>query len=385
MTQPLLTYGLSPEGLKNILEVDNGLACNCVCPKCKDPLVAKNKESNKKAPHFAHSADNDCVGAYETALHILAKEVLAETRKIRVPDFFYENDSNIIDSFFEEGRIVQFEKISIEEKISEANFNAVVIADAVGYVSDRKVIIEFAVTHFIDSEKHKKLEGLNIPCIEINLKNQTLDRKALQEFMLDVSNEISWIINPKLKEKALICFEQRRIKKQKEQEERDKAERLEKEIAKQRNIELLFLSQEKYEKYRQETENRFLKIVNGIVRKCPIVKREIGLLKSTRFYQHSVLKAIIDGEYWNGKIYGRFSKKFFFRNEEKIIFPFGAKRHEMGDAEVREAKFLYSGLMTISEIIENSVACSFCKFYADTIIINKDSHIVCQYSKQIDC
>lgn len=45
-TKKLLTYALNAENqIKNINEVPNGLECNCICPGCKEPLIAKNWNS----------------------------------------------------------------------------------------------------------------------------------------------------------------------------------------------------------------------------------------------------------------------------------------------------------------------------------------------------
>lgn len=69
-----LTYALNSDGrLVHIDEVVNGQECHCICPACKEPLVAKNG-GGVRIHHFAHQSGTDCAHAYETMLHLLAKE-----------------------------------------------------------------------------------------------------------------------------------------------------------------------------------------------------------------------------------------------------------------------------------------------------------------------
>lgn len=85
MNKNLLTYALdSSNKLKHIDAVENGMACGCVCPCCKEKLMAKNG-GTKRMHHFAHASGVDCEGAYETMLHLLAKE--------RIQDAFMKNDT----------------------------------------------------------------------------------------------------------------------------------------------------------------------------------------------------------------------------------------------------------------------------------------------------
>ena len=85
MHKNLLTYALdSSNKLKHVDAVENGMACGCVCPCCKEKLMAKNG-GTKRMHHFAHASGVDCEGAYETMLHLLAKE--------RIQDAFMKYDT----------------------------------------------------------------------------------------------------------------------------------------------------------------------------------------------------------------------------------------------------------------------------------------------------
>ena len=176
MNERLLTYGLFDGELKHISDVANGLACNCKCAKCFEPLVAKNNVTNRKASHFAHSS-----GAYETTLHKLAKEFFFKSKKIRTPDFR-------IGDFFKKGKDVIFEEVLIEDTLYN-QVNEKIVADSIGIKDSKKVIIEFANTHFIDEEKTSKLIKLKMPCIEVNLSSQNLDRDEIEKFFSSDSSD----------------------------------------------------------------------------------------------------------------------------------------------------------------------------------------------------
>ncbi len=69
-----LTYAKNADGkLVHVDEVENGDNCGCLCPACNEPLVAKNK-GKIKMHHFAHKSGTECNFAYESMLHLLAKE-----------------------------------------------------------------------------------------------------------------------------------------------------------------------------------------------------------------------------------------------------------------------------------------------------------------------
>jgi len=77
----------NPFGLQNgqiimIEDIDkahNGLRCNCVCPACKEPFVARMGNVNQH--HFAHSGKGcDEINAYMTGLYMLLTEYLTSNK-----------------------------------------------------------------------------------------------------------------------------------------------------------------------------------------------------------------------------------------------------------------------------------------------------------------
>jgi hypothetical protein len=373
MTEPLLTYGLSPDGLKSILDVSNGLACGCVCPKCSVPLVARNNPSNRKVPHFAHSSDNNCIGAYETALHMLAKEVLLESKKIRTPNFHHDYNNQNWESRFRDGEKIKFESVAIEYGISNNGVDQI-IADAVGFINSKKLIIEFAKTHFVDEEKTGKLFRLRLPCIEIDLSNQVLDKKAIKKFLLSESQDIYWISNLRLDEAY-----------KKEQEHQtvllDKQKHINSLSSREKSSEIGIISQQNYERYKQEGKYKFFSLIKGVAHKCPIITEGLNALKSTRFYQHSILKRIVNGEYWNGIIYGNFGRDcyIYLQKDKVIIFPNDSIRDSWSEAEERSAKFFYAGLMEISNVIVDEGECNHCPYQADWLAFENRELSVCSH------
>src|SRR5690349_237693 len=63
-------------------DVESGLACGCICPGCEAPLIAK--KGDKVVWHFAHEGAA-CDNGAETAIHRMAKQILAEERTVALP------------------------------------------------------------------------------------------------------------------------------------------------------------------------------------------------------------------------------------------------------------------------------------------------------------
>lgn len=154
-----LTYALNKEGdLVHIDSVANGKACECFCPHCNSELCAKNGGTGEKMiHHFAHVSGADCVGAVESAMHIMAKNVMKEMLCIQLPD---RCDGT-------KGDLLKLDRVEIEFYDKETRLRP----DCIGYYGNKVIWIEFKRTHEVDKKKKGKIISANIDCVEIDLRD----------------------------------------------------------------------------------------------------------------------------------------------------------------------------------------------------------------------
>lgn len=208
-----LTYALNAVGnLVHIDTVPNGDACGCFCPECKEPLIARNG-GTKKQPHFAHKPDSTCQGAYETTLHLLAKEIINEEKRMVLPEyrrdmeFYNESDKDFYTDDYLGVMYIPF-PIKLNEQ-HEVCFDAIEIEgrndykylqpDCVGIISgsNKRLLIEICVTHPVDDTKKGNIKHLGLDCIEIRIpRNYSMDKEKLKDLIIYETNCKTWISNP---------------------------------------------------------------------------------------------------------------------------------------------------------------------------------------------
>lgn len=179
-----LTYALNGIGvLAYIDDVANGAACNCYCPHCKAPLVAKNGVPNSsRQHHFAHANGQGCSEAYESSIHIMAKEVLQDTRYIRLPR---NKDMNL-----------PFGLVSLRHVEAEKYDHRYGIKPDVEGIMDNgeRLLIEFNYSHKVDAKKRKVIVENRLKCVEIDLKYQAINKDTLREFLVNSDERRRWIV-----------------------------------------------------------------------------------------------------------------------------------------------------------------------------------------------
>ncbi|HXD92435.1 MAG TPA: hypothetical protein VNX01_04440 [Bacteroidia bacterium] len=222
--------------LKTIYEVQSGSNCGCIC-SCGKDLIAKNKGKSidkpllpkQKNAFFAHKGD--CEYSGETTMHLLAKEALKKSKKLRIYSLV-EKESELITKF----EIIEFDTVEIEKNYPNEN---VIRPDAILKKTDKNkkekvLFVEFYVTHIIDKEKTEKIKRIAESAIEIDLNfigfNPIKDDKPnlaeMQAFLESYPERNSkWICNIKrddLIERKIASQEQKVIEASKAWEEKSK-------------------------------------------------------------------------------------------------------------------------------------------------------------------
>lgn len=186
-----LLFGERPDGsIAHISEVPPGLACNCRCPACGTPLVARRGE--QLGHHFGHhgtTGESPCAGGPETALHRFAKELLATKLALILPPLRRDGEQRARYA----GGLYRFDAAVLERRLGA------IIPDVIVRRADRELIVEFCVTHACDATKIAKIMSLGTAAIEIHLSGLAPNaaRAELEAAILERASR-RWLHNPKL-------------------------------------------------------------------------------------------------------------------------------------------------------------------------------------------
>jgi len=168
--------------LVDIKDVERGLACQCTCFECGETVIARKGEI--KEHHFAHASNKEsCTINPESVLHKYAKEVILESMGLMLPAL--PNSDN-------EAAWWTFEKLLPEFSLG------LIRPDLVGYFDGEPILIEIAVTHFIDAEKFNRIEVFKSKCIEIDLSslvksNISIPSPEAKKEILENLNNRKWV------------------------------------------------------------------------------------------------------------------------------------------------------------------------------------------------
>lgn len=359
-----LTYALKNNSLVHISEVDSGLKCNCYCPSCHGELIARKGESRIK--HFAHYYKSNCSGGLETAIHLAAKEIINNQKRIKLPALMYfDEEYSMEDIELISESWVDFDKVTLERKFDDF------IPDIIAEKNGRKLLIEVAVTHFIDDEKYEKIVESGVSLIEIDLTSLNDDflPKELEQRVIETTYNKEWIYNSRseiLQKRAISVLEKRHLENQK-RIKRDS--QIRKNLQYEKHHRELVLKKKGFEviKYSWDTGS------GGIF--CPKLvvdnAHKVGL--------NHTIKSLRKGGVWNGKFYGRFPRSVVYINNEKVeIFPYSVQEDEKVDFE--QKKKLFGQLKFISrDSLVDSEHCEECLYFQG--FLDSDEEVICSFRK----
>jgi hypothetical protein len=153
--------------MMHVEAAENGLGCDCICFVCKKPLVARQglKNGGKNDNHFAHPGGSECPWAGETALHKLAKGIVAEPGFILLPG----------------NRRFSYDTAIKEKPIGD------IVADV--WVTDgaSELVVEIFVCHAVTPSKEQKILQQGLTALEIDISEvpRDISRKDLTTILID--------------------------------------------------------------------------------------------------------------------------------------------------------------------------------------------------------
>jgi hypothetical protein len=176
----------------------NGLACNCFCPQCKGRLVAKNRGEEKR-PHFSHEPTEAtamaCVNAGESSVHLMAKQVIANSVAIILPKAHGQRTEDLVH---------KLSRVRLEVWCDDHRPDIIATYDGQLASGESRplakkgddVVIEIAVTHPCDRDKISKLRARGVPAFEIDLSAMSCDAtEASIRRSIDIAPR-EWLFHP---------------------------------------------------------------------------------------------------------------------------------------------------------------------------------------------
>lgn len=187
--------------LIHVSEASRGASCGCVCVVCGGFLIAK--KGRLRTHHFAHFKETNCIGAAETILHMLSKELIQEMGSIVIPPYHFQKRRKLKnglevshDESVANGGEVMIDRVDLET--SEAGF----VPDVILHSGSKKLIIEIAVSNKVKREKLRRIRNSGLPAIEISLNEEDafLLREELKAKLRDDLSSKKWLFHPKQRE-----------------------------------------------------------------------------------------------------------------------------------------------------------------------------------------
>lgn len=206
----------------DVHDVERGLSCNCICPSCDTPLIAK--QGQNKAWHFAHATrctsnqtQQDCEYSFYVSVTHMAKQLFSELDhvKLLLPEYRYAIEYNQPNQFYSlskkivitKASCIELGNIGIESKISRHH------ADVVGRVDEYPLIIGFTHPEKQFLADSVLLDGERAGIIGIDLtatlstfyeqmeKGESTFKEALVDYLFKDAEHMKWLYHPRENQK----------------------------------------------------------------------------------------------------------------------------------------------------------------------------------------
>ncbi len=163
-------------------DVPNGVACNCICPCCRENLIARH--GTERAHGFAHASKQRGANlkiCLKVIVFKLAEQIIKTEKLIYMPSYY-----GIFKS-----KSVEFETVEINSDFEREDRQPDIIATT---KDNQKYLIEFCFKDYV--RRKQKIDFENLNCLEIDLAEQKIDdRDSLKNFLLNCDENRRWLNN----------------------------------------------------------------------------------------------------------------------------------------------------------------------------------------------
>ena len=176
------------------------------CAACQRSVILKQGEV--RTWHFSHLPGSDCTKGFETALHLLAKQILVEHRHLRAPSLVSVDESSLKKNItLCNEHVIHWTAAGEAEKWMDG-----IRPDFVANCGEHLLIVEVVVTHEPDDNKLAQLDRLAIPALEIDLSDVARDATidTLTHRILDTVEGKQWLFYPGWAAAQAVLAERRR-------------------------------------------------------------------------------------------------------------------------------------------------------------------------------
>ncbi len=194
-------YALRNNEVVYIEDVERGLNCNCICPVCGKELIAK--KGDEREHHFAHRNNSNCKYAYQTSLHLAAKEVLKQEKRIMLPPVILSFPGSCTSFKISDSIMLDIDNVELEKHFGS------IIPDVVISKGNKKLFVEIYVTHKVEGDKIAKIRDAGISTIEVDLSkiDHAVSKAELANIFIKRDVKKKWVYNRKCEEYREKIFE----------------------------------------------------------------------------------------------------------------------------------------------------------------------------------
>ncbi|WAG76519.1 hypothetical protein LMK08_14095 [Metapseudomonas furukawaii] len=196
MREIKIPFGERDGALFRAFEVENGLACGCICPGCRKPLNAANR-GQKIVPHFRHAQAENCVRGYRDGVRRAAVALIADQRGLTLPALSRQVSATTA-SGHTLSRDITFQAARVTGDAVERFVDlGDVVAHAVLTASGRQLLVRVKVSPRTEYERYQRLACIAASSVEVDLSGLSLeqinDPVTFERAVLIDPNTKSWI------------------------------------------------------------------------------------------------------------------------------------------------------------------------------------------------